>query len=332
MKPKGSLLLGLCIFCALALTSTATAKPGKFVIPPGFSIEATLPKSDGFAFSVDSIGHRQIVVLAHRKGQFTSYTAPGRASRHGFSANFGRFGRMRMRFNGSTGTVANAKGCKGRLTEQGMGTFEGLIRFRGREDFASVTATRVQGRYQRSFRQVCNQSGAEVTVVKFGAKGRGTSERTKISGDVLEAESHADHRTTSFTMFALDRFDLPPFITASVIERVDGVRLLSFTEPQRNRGSFTFAGPGDEIESVSVRPGAPFTGEASYAKPIGEPAQWSGDLRVPVAGYGNLPLTGPEFKASACHADLERFRGCAGAQGSGSHSQPLALARLSSLR
>jgi hypothetical protein len=333
MKPKGSLLPLLCLAIAsLTLPAGATAKPDKLVIPPGFSIEATLPKSDGFAFTVSSFGHRQISVVAERKSQVAIYTASGRASRHGFSVDFGRFGRMQMRFDGATGQVANSKGCKGQPSEQGIGGFVGHLSFRGRDDFAAVAATRVRGRYVRSFRQVCNQSGFEVTGVKSGVGRRRAFRRAKISGDVLEAESHADHRTTSFAAIAVDGFDTHPFITASVVERVDGIRLFAFTHPQRDPGSLTFAGSGADPENASVSPGAPFSGEAFYAKPGDGPAQWSGDLRVPIAGYGNLSLTGPAFQASACHANLESFSSCAKAQGSGSHSQPLALARLSSLR
>lgn len=62
-------------------------------------------------------------------------------------------------------------------------------------------------------------------------------------------------------------------------------------------------------------------------------------LRLPVSGL--IPLTGPELETEFCRAaEPAHFERCLEslledsplAQGSGSHSQPLALARLSSLR
>jgi hypothetical protein len=81
----------------------------------------------------------------------------------------------------------------------------------------------------------------------------------------------------------------------------------------------------------------PFEGTASYLAEGKAPPTWSGTLAVRLPGSGLVSLAGPEFKAEIC-----RGTGKAGlvrcteksplTQGSGSHSQPLALARLSSLR
>ncbi|HMC50026.1 MAG TPA: hypothetical protein VKH20_05220 [Solirubrobacterales bacterium] len=97
---------------------------------------------------------------------------------------------------------------------------------------------------------------------------------------------------------------------------------------------------------MQLKPTQPFLGKGSYSKSTGEPPQWSGDLRVPVPGDGVLSLAGPNFNSALCRLrSVDEFDDCetrlrdAGAAadaldlyGSGSHSQPLALARLSSLR
>jgi hypothetical protein len=96
-----------------------------------------------------------------------------------------------------------------------------------------------------------------------------------------------------------------------------------------------------------VEPYWPFYGKASFVKLSGEPPRWEGDLRVRVPGGGLLALAGPNFDGTVCrlHA-IDEFDSCASRlqslqgpassvlalYGSGSHSQPLALARLSSLR
>jgi hypothetical protein len=68
----------------------------------------------------------------------------------------------------------------------------------------------------------------------------------------------------------------------------------------------------------------------------------SGDLGISLPGLGPMPLAGPEFSADLCRiASISAIRQCLRTRrslrpvflyGSGSHSQPLALARLSSLR
>jgi hypothetical protein len=334
MKPKGRLLPLLCVVAALlALPAGADAKPDYFVSPPSFSITAIPPKSNGFAIWVFASGHRQVEVVARRQQQFATYSARGRADRNGFSVDMGRFGEMQMRFHGSTHLLDNVRGCKGRRTMQGQGTFRGQFHFHGREDFVSVDATRIRGHFERSFRQVCMRQPGDTSVTVVAAGGR----RPALSGagdkiDVLEAESQGDGRTTAFTALRAGLPGLPLLVAGSVREKIGQTLVVGFTEPRRDRGSIVFSEEGVDPETVEARPGGPFRGEGLYVKPSAGVADWSGDLRVPIAGFGIVNLTGPGFAASTCHPTLETFSGCGTAQGSGSHSQPLALARLSSLR
>jgi hypothetical protein len=78
----------------------------------------------------------------------------------------------------------------------------------------------------------------------------------------------------------------------------------------------------------------PFLGSATYSDNRDSAPTWSGDLRLPLPGAGVVPLTGRSFKVKFCRvlSDAALERCLEAAQGSGSHSQPLALARLSSLR
>jgi hypothetical protein len=95
---------------------------------------------------------------------------------------------------------------------------------------------------------------------------------------------------------------------------------------------------------ATVAPPSPFSGTASYLDQPGAPPSWSGDLSVRLPGAGAVPLTGPGFSADFCRLRSPKNpKGCeAGtkgplgrpasarlAQGSGSHSQALADARLS---
>jgi hypothetical protein len=334
MKPKGGLLPLLCALVALlTLPAAADAKPDHYVWPGGFSLTAMPPKSNGFTIWVFAAGHRQVEVLARRREQFALYRARGTADRNGFAVDMGRFGTMRMRFHGSTHLLDNSDGCKGRRTIQGRGTFQGQLRFDGREDFVSVQAARVRGHFERSFRQVCKRQPGEFTVnvIEAGAERRGRPPKDTRT-DVLEAESREDGRTTAFSAFRLGAPPLPVLMIGSVHEKVGRTEVFGYTEPDRDSGSLVFSKAGLDPETAVAQPGAPFAGTGSYAKPSGGAPEWSGDLRVPIAGFGTVNLTGPGFEVRTCHPLLESFSSCGSAQGSGSHSQPLALARLSSLR
>lgn len=336
MRPAGGLLPLLCAVVALLALPAGTdavAKPDYFVSSPSFSITAIPPKSNGFAIWVFASGHRQVEVVARRQQQFATYSARGRADRNGFSVDMGRFGEMEMRFDGSTHRLDNVKGCKGRRTIQGQGTFRGQLRFHGREDFVSVDATRIRGHFERSFRQVCKSLSGDPNGIKVGSGER----RAPFPGagdenDVLEAESKGDGRRTAFIALRTGLPGLPLLVAGSVREQIGRTFVSGFTEPTGDKGSIVFSEKGVDPETVVARPGAPFGGEGLYVKPSAGAADWSGDLRVPIAGFGVVNLTGPGFAASTCHPTLETFSGCGTAQGSGSHSQPLALARLSSLR
>jgi hypothetical protein len=334
MKPTGRLLSLLgAVGALLALPASADAKPDYFVSPPSFSITAIPPKSNGFAIWVFASGHRQVEVVARRQQQFATYSARGRADRNGFSVDMGRFGKMQMRFHGSTHLLDNMKGCKGRRMIQGQGTFQGHLRFHGREDFVSVDATRIRGHFERSFRQVCKGQSGDLNVTLVGSgRRRPASSGAGDEIDVLEAVSKEDGRRTAFTALRTGLPGLPLLMVGSVSEKIGRTRVVGFTEPRGDSGSIVFSEEGIDPETVAARPGAPFRGEGLYVKPSAEAADWSGDLRVPIAGFGTVDLTGSGFAASTCHPTLETFSGCGTAQGSGSHSQPLALARLSSLR
>jgi hypothetical protein len=312
MKPKGGLLPLLCTLAALlALPAGAGAKPDHYVWPGGFSLTAMPPKSNGFTLWVFATGHRQVEVFARRGQQFALYRARGTADRNGFSVDMGRFGTMRMRFQGSTHLLDNMDGCKGRRTIQGRGTFQGQLRFRGREDFVSVQATRVRGHFERSFRQVCKGQASDFTVNVIGiaAERRAVALRqTRV--DALEARSREEGRSTAFTAMRLGLPGLPVLMIGSVKEKVGPTEVFGYTEPKRDSGSLVFSDPGLDPETAVAQPGLPFTGTGTYAKPSGGAGEWTGDLRAPIAGFGTVDLTGPGFGAYTCHPALETFSGC----------------------
>src|SRR5215218_5752177 len=154
----------LALSAALALpASTATAKPGFFVVPGGFSLTADLPQSNGYSIYVVSFGHRRIEMVARREGTFAIYLTRGEANRRGLDVDFGRFGRLEVHWSGGqVHKSPRGRGCRGRAGIVGRGVLHGTVRFRGEGGFVDVAADHIKGTFERSFKQVC----------RIGAEGR----------------------------------------------------------------------------------------------------------------------------------------------------------------
>jgi hypothetical protein len=141
--------------------------------------------------------------------------------------------------------------------------------------------------------------------------------------------------------------------SGSVHERLGRVRIVREAMEIVEEPELRLSPKGRKSSTVKLKPSEPFAGEALYLKRADSPATWTGDLRVRLPGIGEVPLAGPEFDVRLCRSDgieaLNLLLKCVSSietlafpsspveqlrlpYGSGSHSQPLALARLSSLR
>ena len=291
MKARG--LLGV-LACALALAAptTASGKPGYFVSDGGFSISARLPKSNGYVVSLYAQTHRLIEVALERRGEIALYFAKGKANRHGIDVSLGRFGRIHASFTGHRiKSEPPFPGCRGRRPIESDGVLEGSFRFRGEGGYAVVSTDRVRASYRRSFKEVC-------------FTGRGGGSRPDRSVEILEAKGRkADGRLIWFSAVRISDLDVP-FISASTRERIGRILIFKVTSASEDGSSLEFDPPNGDPETVTVTPGSPFRGTATYDVRAGSPAEWSGDLRVPLAGLGMVPLTGPGFHADACHVRL----------------------------
>jgi hypothetical protein len=335
---------GVVLACSLVLAAPAAARlqPNYVVKPKGLHLGATLHASNGWEAAISTRGHRQ-VVLSFAQGSYSiSYTTLGQVSRNRISADFGRLGHVSLRFRGK-GSSRGPRDpfllhdCKGRRAVKERGLFLGSVRFRGERGFTGVTAHRLKGQVTRSYRRVCK---APPWYSALASRSAG------FEGKILEATASADGVKTTFVALenTIDIGDGEPFSLALVgatrDEKVEGVAI--------HKSAFTLAEnvlplspKGKSPVIAKVSPWPPFVGSATYRAEAGQPATWTGSLGLRFPGSGQVSLAGPEFEARVCRAQsLRRFLRCADTladarlllYGSGSHSQPLALARLSSLR
>jgi hypothetical protein len=334
---------------ALVLSAPATAKPGVFVKQKSLHLSFRLPTSNGYEASVKTSGHRQVQISVDNRDFIAAYKTLGRVSRKGIEADLGRFGQISLRFHSKSGPK-RATGlplppplrdrCRGRRPVRETGVFVGNIRFLGEQGYTRAVAHRLKGSVARTYKQICRHNRGLRPLA-----GAATSKRKDRPEAVILSAA------------AKERGVVRIFLTASIADESD-------LEKKGAEGlSIDVAGIGEKLQclaiakavivldgtislvaspratrpvSVNATPPRPFAGTGSYLEEKGQPPSWTGTLGIHLPGSGLVPLTGPEFEAEFCRAVSEReFEQCdekSASQGSGSHSQPLALAKLSSLR
>ncbi len=359
-------MVGAALLALLALPSGTVARPGSEVRHRSLHLITTTFATRGYIVNVETVGHHRVILSAQKNGQVAQYTVRGKVSRHRIRADFGRFGRVNLRFHGQRRPfqVKQSKGdksrdkrrrCRGRKPEREVGEFRGAVEFDGQRLFTRLAVGGLEGELRRSYRQVCwlrrpgRRPRAHISTTPTVVQRAGIPSTT-FTLALLSARAHSDGAVTHFSAINLEapagiplpRSERFSIVTAYRQERVGRIRVF--------RSTFLSAGPGEvRISRRGVHPakarvelGSPFSGSALFRDGTSKsPSSWRGDLAVRLPGSGALSLTGPRAHASLCRVSAFRphsacFRQAEArllaAQGSGSHSHPFALARLSSLR
>jgi hypothetical protein len=339
--------VGCALVALLGMSAVAAAKPGYFVKEKGLHLKLALPASKGYSASLETNGHRQ-VVLSVSKGAFIGrYTALGKVTRKGIEADFGSFGQVSVRFRSKSRfhpqLIPGLKlppflrdHCKGRRSVVERGIFRGNVRFTGEREFTQVRAHRLKGNVVRSYRRVCeDRSPAAASKTKPHEEGtviRAVAQRGGVLRFLLLAE---------LSLAVGDKGESLTTAIGGLREKVGRVAVSKALIFLDSFDSVEISPTGEKPLSVEVTLPKPFEGTGSYLQEGKAPPAWSGSLGARLPGSGLVPLTGPEFEADLCRAtDFIDLKSCLKsllsdnplAQGSGSHSHPLADARLSSLR
>jgi hypothetical protein len=346
---KARRTLGILIACALVFAAPATAgtKPNYVVEPKGLHLRVGIPDSHGYLLSLWTKGHRQVTMQVQGDSSILRYTALGKVTRKGIEADFGSFGQVSLRFRfksrfhpqlipGQRLPESLHEDCKGRGPTGEKGVFLGNIRFNGEHDYIEVKKHRLRGEVVRSYHRVCKR------------RSRGGASRAESGLETVGLTAAARREGTlryllAFeTSFSLEEEDESmTFAFSGLKEKAGRVAVDKLARVNDETDSMQVSPVGEKPLSAEVKLPKPFEGTGSYLQEGKSPPSWSGDLGVRLPGSGLVPLTGPEFETGLCRGEVAaRFGRCLEslledsplAQGSGSHSQPLALARLSSLR
>jgi len=278
----------------------------------------------GYEVTVDTLGHHRVTLSVRKNGQLASYMTRGKVSRHRVRADFGRFGKVSLRFHGKRRPFpagpakrsqhrAKSVRCHGRGPQREIGRFHGTIEFDGQNGYTRLAVGRLHGEVRRSYRQVCRLVSAKP---KHGRRAARAALASSAPSDpfgfnltLLSARSRSEGALTRFTAITLEaprglqiaRRDLFSVITASRQERVGRVRVFRSAFQMAKPGHVRVSRRGATPQTALLALTSPFSGRANYRSAVGgSPSSWTGSLGVRLLGSGVLPLTGPHFHAVLC--------------------------------
>jgi hypothetical protein len=322
MKARGGFAVLVCALAALMLPANAASRTLE-----GVSLSTIkLGASNGYEveFTALRFSKRQPVaaVSARRATASASYTVRPPAGA-GIHATFGALGQVDLRFQRRKKAVERPeRNCRWIIE---TGVFRGSFRFAGEGGYFASEAIDPEG---------------EVFRLPDGFCGLGSFRPGLPPGlpseTVLAARARTAAGEVSFRASRL-RIDHGPILfNASTKERVEAMDITRSVRIPGQKGGFTATG----TSRGAVSPPLPFSGSARFRDPRNGPATWTGTLAVSLPGREGIALAGEGFTARLC-PHLSLIGSClprtglarvGSLYGSGSHSQSLALARLSSLR
>jgi hypothetical protein len=285
MRRTTLLLVAVACLLSVAPASAVTVEVEETWIRGSTSF--SLGASNGYTVSVERRG-RQVTLTALRLGGFlaaASYTVPGSASPDRIEARFGnKLGRVSVRFKAKqVKKIGPRKGCTGKPAMDRSGVFVGTITFRGEGGYTTVDARRAQGRVIDTLVERCEfphtRRSARASASPLGPPAVGAS-----LGDRRGFGASISRRAGKRSVFyeAISR------------ERRGRMRIFRGVFAKGREDSFTYVG---DLSAATVKPPAPFEGEAAFLRERRGKGSWLGPLSVSFPGRDDVPMAGSRFVA-----------------------------------
>ena len=299
----GALVGALGAVVLLALPASAAADTYVAQTPQAV-LRLSVPGSHGYRISVTNEGHAKRVILTARKGNTKAiYSVHGRASGDRIVGNFGKLGKLSVRFQLSSQKPKRhrVEGCKGKPTTIQAGRFVGTIRFEGEEGFSSVSADSAKGTIVHKYKRTCTISARARRGPARQSAARNDS--GFIVKEFIAAVVDRDHSVfvNTVNVSPPDEEDGFTLGEAAVVEHRGRITIGRSAEIDTEVDPVQTSPLGVKPLTGTVTLPAPLEGTGSFIESPGSPPSWTGDLRVSLPGGGVVPLTGPEFKAILCH-------------------------------
>jgi len=325
VKAEGRLaaVLGtvLCVL-ALAVPAGAAARGGVHprhvqVIEPRAAANLLLGTHGGYKVGVvfQEPDDAQLIVtkldLSRLASEETRYGAHFHGSLRGghVTADFGKVGSLSVRFHpqGKAREKRPLKGCEGRPGRNETGRWVGRVSLRGEGGYFAVSTGSAKGELDRRPRLRCHFKHA----VKLP---RPESLREQIEPDVgssiasillgtvssLEAVDTEGGRVVALRAAHASGTGPGAEVEAGAFEyqgRMPVGRAVQILKAPA--GSLVTTMPGERPATATLKPGAPFSGEASYLATSPAAHSWTGTLAVRFPGL-TVPLAGESFSSTLC--------------------------------
>jgi hypothetical protein len=302
---------------AIVLPTPAAARAGLELRQRSLHLALSSIATRGYSVGVETSGHHQVTMFVQKGNQFAAYTVAGKVNRHAVEADFGRFGRVTLRFHGrprrfesavKARAAAPSRRCRGRRPEREVGHFRGAIEFKGQREFTKLAVGKTPGEVRRSYRQVCRllrrrpqaAISSSASADPFGFTLSVLTAHSRVGGSSLRFEAVSLESPLGIHLPGEEAISI---VSASLRQRVGRIRVVRSTTQSADPGSIRTSRAGHRPATARVALDSPFGGSARYRAPSkGAPALWTGSLSVRLLGSGVLPLTGPSFRVALCHA------------------------------
>jgi hypothetical protein len=261
------------------------------------------------------------VDLVHLKVEATQYGAHFRGSLRGgrVRADFAAVGSIALRFRpGVVRKKRPPKGCEGKSSRSESGRWVGKVSLRGEGGYFSVTTGAGAGELDRTFRLRCRvkhpapQSPVE-SLRERVEPAFGSSLAARLLGNSSNLLAEAREGGRQVEVRAAHTTDSGPGaeVEAGAFEYQGRMPVGRYATSLRSpAGTLVTSLPGEGPATATLKPGAPFEGEASYLATSPTTHSWTGTLAVRFPGLV-VPLTGASFSSSLCVVSpLVKPRGC----------------------
>lgn len=267
------------------------------------SVEFTLHGSNGYRITVSGDpggeGPDQVRLITNGPSGSAEYSVKGSVTTDSVQAVFGRLGRVSVRFrpSGASRRIRVPRRCmKGRpaVVTSKLGSFSGVIEFRGERDYTHVSTRRAWGGIGDPLANTAKKLSCDFH--ESDAERKRELESVSLDGSPIGSG-------VSFTAFrAFGNWSRQGFpggsslpkearyvFVASAIERAGKMFIVRYTGAFGGADDFVF---DDALTTAAVAPPAPFTGSGSFLRNADGSTSWTGDLGVPLPGLGTVRLTG----------------------------------------
>lgn len=333
VKARGLVVVAGTVLLALAVAAGASARVHVHrrhveVRPPSAGAELVLGTHGGYRISV-VLEEPDLAMLIARKvdpSRFgveeTRYGAHFGGSLLGgrVTAGFGRVGSIAVRFR-RRATISEPhppEGCEGRPPQRESGRWTGNVALRGEGHYFAVATSSAAGERSRAFRLRCQvkrpfpQARPE-SLRQTIEPSLGSSLVALLLGTVssLEAASKEGGRVVEMRAAHATGRGPGAEVEAGAFEYQGRMPVGRFVQIlSAPPGSLVTTLPGERPAIATLRPGAPFSGEATYLASSPADHSWTGSLAVRFPGLVS-PLAGPSFLSSLCVVSplVKRF-GC----------------------